>query len=69
MAGKLKTSALIMFILCHNTVMNEVCRPLEEESSFCPGLLTCTVIEIVLMGLIPRFLLLITIVLMWFLEK
>ena len=35
---------------------NGVCRPLEEESSFCLGLSTRPVSEVVPKGLIPRFL-------------
>ena len=37
-----------------------VCRPLEEESSFCLGLSTRPVSEIVPVCLNPRFLVLIT---------
>ena len=40
--------------------MYGVCRPLEEESSFCLGLSTRPVSEVVPEGLIPRFLDLIT---------
>ena len=41
-------------------VMYGVCRPLEKESSFCLGLSTRPVSEVVPEGLIPRFLDLIT---------
>ena len=41
-------------------VLYGVCRPLEEEGSFCLGLSTRPVSEVVFEGLIPRFLDLIT---------
>ena len=40
--------------------MYGVCRPLKEESSFYLGLSTRPVIEVVLVGLRPRFLVLIS---------
>ena len=41
-------------------VMNGMCRPLEEEGSFCSLLPTCPVSEVAPVGLIPRFLVLVT---------
>ena len=41
-------------------VLNGVCRPLEEKGSFCVLLPTCPVSEVAPVGLIPRFLVLIT---------
>ena len=40
--------------------MYGVCTPLKEEGSFCLGLSTCPVSELVPVGFIPRFLDLIT---------
>ena len=57
---KVIVSSLLHPLIWNISVMYGVCRPLKEESSFCLGLSTRPVSEVVPEGLIPRFLDLIT---------